>query len=315
MAAPPRPSPALQAHPAPQTTPAALQPLPCAAPAAHPPTRHRCAAPPAPCLLRRPPAPRISAQLPPLRRGTPPGWPPRWQGRRRYRATRRCCRRAATAPLPRSPRRSRQAGHAGRAARAACKSPPAQHAQRGGRAGGGCWSALGRGATPLRGRGASQRLVARRARRAAWLGATAGVRARLWAGSATAAFQQQKATLSHPQLLHGRVGQGGGVLPLAVALGHAEERVEVKRLQPAGVRKASRHLQPRGHARGAGGCAAAGARRRQASEQANAASCSVAGGGLRGPTSMRCPLIGSFRLTTWWLISRSSSAQRRGGGG
>lgn len=55
-----------------------------------------------------------------------------------------------------------------------------------------------------------------------------------------------KKGMAHLQLLHRRVGEGGGVLPLAVALRHAEEGVEVKGLQPAGVRKARRHLQGRG---------------------------------------------------------------------
>ncbi len=54
------------------------------------------------------------------------------------------------------------------------------------------------------------------------------------------------------QLLHGAVVQRGGVLPLAVALRHAEEGVEVKRLQTRGVHKPRRHLRA-GQGRGAAG--------------------------------------------------------------
>ena len=49
----------------------------------------------------------------------------------------------------------------------------------------------------------------------------------------------------HLQLLHAAVGHGGGVLPLAIALSHAEERVQVKGLQPAGASKARGRLQMR----------------------------------------------------------------------
>jgi hypothetical protein len=48
---------------------------------------------------------------------------------------------------------------------------------------------------------------------------------------------------AHLQVLHAAVGHGGWVLPLAVALRHAKEGIEVKGLQPAGASKACGRLQ------------------------------------------------------------------------
>ena len=55
----------------------------------------------------------------------------------------------------------------------------------------------------------------------------------------------------HLQLLHRAVLERGGVLPLAVALHHAEVRIQVKGLQAAGAAgETGRHL--RGGPRGVG---------------------------------------------------------------